>query len=127
MLPDDVSYASASTNVSNTWSINRHNHIIAGLEEMVELLGPHALFSADKSFPVVTEDDTIHSGTYERNLWCGLNIKNSDDTSDTVLGDLRFMGEAANITAVRWEEYAVWNNTLLVATDAGLYRVSSSG
>ena len=111
MLPDNVSYASVSTNVSNAWLIKRHNHIIAGLEEVVGLPGPHALFSVDKSFPVVTENDTIHSGVYERNLRCGLNIKNSDDTSDTVLGGLRFRGQAENITDVHWEEYAVWNET----------------
>lgn len=111
MLPDNVSYASVSTNVSNAWLIKRHNHIIAGLEEVVELPGPHALFSVDKSFPVVTENDTIHSGTHERNLWCGLNIKNSEDTSDTVLGGLRFNARADNITGVIWEEHAVWNKT----------------
>ena len=111
MLPDNVSYASVSTKVSNAWLIKRHNHIIAGLEEVVELPGPHALFSVDKSFPVVTENDTIHSGTHERNLWCGLNIKNSEDTSDTVLGGLRFNARADNITGVIWEEHAVWNKT----------------
>ena len=111
MLPDNVSYASASTNVSNAWLIKRHNHMIAGLEEVSELAGPHALFSTDKVFPVATKNDTILSGTYERNMWCGLNIKNSADTSDTVLGDLRFCAQADNITVVHWEEHAVWNET----------------
>ncbi|HJH27083.1 MAG TPA: hypothetical protein C5S37_10030 [Methanophagales archaeon] len=111
MLPEYVYNASASTNVSNAWLIKRHNHIIVGLEEVVELPGPHALFSTDNVFPVETENDTIYRGTYERNMWCRLNIKNSDDTSDTVFGDLRFCGEADNITAVHWEEHAVWNKT----------------
>ena len=34
MLPEQVYNASASTNVSNAWLIKRHNHIIAGLEEV---------------------------------------------------------------------------------------------
>ncbi|MCK4731424.1 MAG: hypothetical protein KAT65_03100 [Methanophagales archaeon] len=111
MLPDNVSYASVMTNVSNAWLIKRHNHIITGLEEVSELAGPHALFSASKVFPVATENDTIHSGIYERNMWCRLNIKNSDDTSDTVLGDLRFNARTDNITYVNGEEHAVWNET----------------
>ena len=37
MLPDNVSYAAASTNVSNAWLIKRHNQIIVGLEEVVEV------------------------------------------------------------------------------------------
>lgn len=37
--------------------------------------------------------------------------KNSDDTSDTVLSDLNFNGQADNITIVNWEEHAVWNET----------------
>ncbi len=111
MLPDNVSYASASTDVSNAWLIKRHNHTIVGLEEVSELTGSHALFSTDNVFPVATENDTIHRGTYERNMWCRLNIKNSDDTSDTVLSDLNFNGQADNITIVNWEEHAVWNKT----------------
>jgi hypothetical protein len=111
MLPDNVSCASVTTNVSNAWLVKRHNHIIVGLEEVSELIGPHAVFSAAKVFPVVTENDFIGSGTYERNMWCGLSIKNSDDTCDTVLGDLRFCAQADNITDVHLEEYAVWNKT----------------
>ena len=111
MLPDNVSYASVSTNESNAWLIKRHNHTIAGLEEVSELVGSHAIFFVAKVFHVVTENDTIHSGTYERNLGCELNIKNSDDTSDAALGDLGFSAQADNITAVSWEEYAEWNET----------------
>jgi len=35
VLPENVSYASVTTNVSNAWLLKRHNHLIAELEEVV--------------------------------------------------------------------------------------------
>ena len=53
MLPENVSYASVSTNISNSWSFLRINHLIAGLTEVVELAGPHAEFHFNRDFLLV--------------------------------------------------------------------------
>lgn len=76
MPPEHVYNASASTNVSNAWLIKRHNHIIAGLEEVSELAGPHARFHFDKNFILQTINDSIESGVYDRNMRYWLNINN---------------------------------------------------
>jgi len=111
MLPENVSYASVSTNVSNAWSFERPNHLIAWLEEVVELTGSHAEFHFNKDFNVWTRNDTIASGTYELDKWYWMHIENEDDTSGTVLSNLSFSATADNITDVDWEEYAEWNES----------------
>ncbi|MCK4399217.1 MAG: hypothetical protein KAV25_09530 [Methanophagales archaeon] len=103
--------ASACTNVSNQWTLRRHDNRIAVLEEVVELSGPHAEFHLNKDFNVGTEGNSVVSGTYERNIWYYMHIQNNNDDSDMVLGDLRFAADAENITGVDWSEYAEWNET----------------
>ena len=111
MLPENVSSASVTTNVSNAWSFERINHLIAWLEEVVELTGSHAEFHFNKDFNVWTRNDTIASGTYELDKWYWMHIENEDDTSGTVLSNLSFSATADNITDVDWEEYAEWNES----------------
>jgi parallel beta-helix repeat protein len=112
MLPEKVSHASVSTNVSNAWRLGRVNHLIAWLGEVVELAGPHAQFSLNKDLEVWTEDDAITSGAYELNIGYWMDIYNENDTSDTVLGNLGFTAQANNITDVDcMEEYAEWNES----------------
>ena len=111
MLPDNVSYASVITNVSNYWTLKRHNQIITVLGEVVELVDPHAEFSLDKNFCVGTQNDSITSGTYNSSLSCHMDIYNEDDDSDTVLGNLTFIIKTENITGVDWRKYAKWNES----------------
>ncbi|MCK4732452.1 MAG: hypothetical protein KAT65_08340, partial [Methanophagales archaeon] len=111
MLPDNVNYASVTTNVSNRWTLKRHNNIIAVLGEIVERVGPHAEFEFNRDFNIWTKNDTISNGTYESDKWYGMHIENVEDTSGTVLSDFVFSAKADNITGVDWEEYAEWNKS----------------
>jgi len=111
MLPDKISYASTSSNINNTWLLNRNDHNIAQLDEVSRMVGSRAQFAINKNFVVGTESDSLSSGFYERNLNYNLDIGNFDDTSDTVMGNIRFDAKADNITNVDWREYAVWNKT----------------
>ena len=111
MLPENVSYASVTTDVSNAWSFERIGHLIVWLGGVVET-GPHAEFDFNRDFNVRTEGDTtITRGSYERKIKYGMGIHNEEDDSDTVLGNLGFHAQADNITDVDWEEYAEWNES----------------
>ena len=113
MLPENVSYASVTTNVSNAWMLERSNHLIAWLGERVERTGQYAEFEFNKDFNVRTKNNTITSGTYVRKIKYGMGIHNEDDDSDTVLGNLRFDVKADNITKAKWNEYAEWNESYI--------------
>lgn len=117
MLPDNVSYASASTNVSNAWLIKRHNHVFAELREVVELVGPRAEFGLYRWSVVWTEKDSIASDASGYvGYWLG--IHNKDDTSDTILGNLSLSVQVADIKIkdVHHEQYAAWDETSVTWT-----------
>lgn len=81
----------------------------AAAGEVAEPTGPHAEFHFKQEFVVHTQDDSITSGTYERNMWYHMHIHNSRDTSGTVLGDLSFSAWADGIQDVDWAGYATWD------------------
>gem|GEM_PF-1880934 len=70
-----------------------------------------AQFAINKNFVVGTDLDSLNKGIYNRDLNYNLDINNLDETSDTVMGNIRFDAKADNITNVDWREYATWNKT----------------
>jgi len=66
----------------------------------------YAEFYVTDNFGVLTENDTIASGTYDVYVEYGFGVANIDDDSDTVLGELNYSVQADNIGKVYFEEYA---------------------
>ncbi|MDH5689849.1 MAG: hypothetical protein OEY81_00250 [Candidatus Bathyarchaeota archaeon] len=110
-LPDYVTVAQASTNISNIWTLVRTNNTGAGLGEVPQLAGARATFTLSKNLNVWTEEDTLLSGNYMSNVNFGMNIYNEDDESDTTLGDLRFNATAMNIIGVNPQEHVEWTSS----------------
>lgn len=79
------------------------------LQSINEVMDPYAEFNFDKDLVVETRNDSLRSGSYEKNTQYSLYINNNEDTSKTVLGEINFSVQADNITDVGWREYANWN------------------
>lgn len=111
MLPDHISLAQASTNTSNLWTLEQTDQVWAFLGEVSKPAGARATFSLDRNLDVGTDGDVLLNGDYQAFPNYELSIRNEDDDSDTVLGNLGFYAEAENITSVAWEEYADWSSS----------------
>jgi len=70
-----------------------------------------ASFSVRNSAKVRSNNDTITSGLQLVRYEYGLSVCNTNDTSDTVLGNIEYTLQADNIVDVDDEEYADWNNS----------------
>ncbi|MCZ7404449.1 MAG: S-layer protein domain-containing protein [Candidatus Methanoperedens sp.] len=116
-----------SSNDNLTWLAQEaHEKRIEFDGGILEILNPYATLSLNKDFVVATENDSLSSGNYNRNLWYGLDIYNENDTSDTVLGNLMFRAKADNITGVGWEQYATSNKTSVNWTFPSSYNIQEN-
>lgn len=72
---------------------------------------PHASFSVRGTMNVLSNNDTITTGPQLVRYKYGMSVYNTNDTSDTVLGNLEYILRADNIVDVNSEKYADWNNS----------------
>ena len=72
---------------------------------------PQASFQVRSGMTVLSNNDTIRSGSQLVRYTYGMSVYNTNDTSDTVLGNLKYILQADNIIDVDDEEYADWNES----------------
>ena len=70
-----------------------------------------AYFGVHYSAYARSNNDTITSGLHLVQYHYGLSINNFNDTSDAVLGNIKYTLQADNIVYVRDEDYAEWNES----------------
>ena len=119
VLPDDVTYASVKTNVSNAWLLTRYNHTMAGLEEVSEFNGPQTCAVLCHSYYYGTNEDSVPSIVqyeYEDTV-VGLLYEHEDSIG--VIKNLTTVYEydGSNLTEGTYDEFFVnynseYNNTL---------------
>ena len=119
MLPDNVSYASVTTNVSNYWTLLRHNRIIVGLEEVSE---------SGTSMPHTPSNPSPENHATNVSIDAALSWSGGDpDAGDTVTYDVYFDTTdgttlvSSNQTAATYDPGTLNYNTTyywkIVATD----------
>ncbi len=107
-----------SSNSNLTWKLVEAYVKRIIMKGGAESLESYARFRIRKHFVVGSDDDSISSGDYTRNIWYGLHLTNLDDTSNDVLGNINFSAIAPNITGaielhplLGTQDYATWNST----------------
>ena len=115
MLFTDISAASASTNISNTWNFINVSSVVGNLEYVVEPVGPIAEFGVGKMVTTATDDDVLLSGDFTGFNRYYFYIYNFKDSSGTELSNIEFKIDASNINEndIWWREYSSLDGSIL--------------
>jgi len=77
---------------------------------------PRAWLELNRIFGIYTYNDTVSAGAYTRNIEYGAAIKNTDDASNTVLGNVKSTVSSDNILGISSTWYASRNGNNLSYT-----------